>query len=299
VAAMPFALRNELRPLLPIKASRHAPILSWSHDSVLTQSRSGLYFTDLREDLKPSYMSAAEEIQTQGCRNVGLDISFEDHDYLLMAFLNVNQDQPRVSYSGVYNLTALTTRIDHPPPCAIVCFACALNRVKWNQYRGFGGRVSLFGDIALFSAKGRLPNVEEKGESDPDIAPRDLAKLMRQRLTILKAMNSSTEFATVLRDAEEMKRSRPARAHDFLIRLESINETNGDAYKTMLNTTRLRQEADSNTSMSLTERFALRAAATELTNLTAEKIERLEELKKFEDGIRQPSSIETAECIGQ
>lgn len=285
VAALPLALRNELRPLLPVHLSPRSPIVRWSDNSILLRDRTDYYFADLVEDLRQSYISAAEAVRTNGCGRIALDLSFEDADYLFLAFLKTNENQPALSYRGVYNLTQSLADGGQPPPCTVVCFACSGVKRKWAEYRSVGGRASTFGDIAVFSAAGVLPNMERLPYADDQVQMGNIAGEMSRKFERINELNSWPEFAGVLADAEQLGRTHRNWAQEMRIRMESISRTAGDASLIMLHTSRLRTEASEGRQLDIDEREALLAADECLDWLAAEKVERLGELRNEERSI--------------
>ncbi len=288
VAAAPFALRNEMRPLLPLKISLRMPFLSWSHDSILMQPRENFYFSDLRRDLQDSYVAAARSIQAQDCRDIGVDVSFEDVDYPLYALMDVNQDEPKVSYSGVFNQTTSYAPAHSLPPCAVVCFACAGVAEKQDQYRSIGGRFSTFGDLVVFSAAGETPNLAGRPDPESDLSDQELFEQVEQRLDAMKAMNSQLRYAQILRVAEQAKYRWPDKAEDVEVRLESINSMKRDSFTTIFNTAPVRFKVMSNQPVSATEHSALVGAAEAMESLRQERMERLDDLGRFEDDLSKP-----------
>ena len=287
VAAAPFALRNELRPLLPIKISMRKPIMSWTQDSILTQTRTNLYFADLRRDLELPYVSAAKAIQADKCRNVGVDVSFEDVDYPLYALLDVNQMKPMVSYSGVFNQTSSYARADQLAPCAVVCFACAGVQEKRDQYRSIGGRMTLFDDLAIFSAAGELPNPPSAPDSEAALSEADLIAQIQQRLAAIRSMNAKPEYAKILHDAEDAKYRWPGKAKELELRLESINSMTRDAFTTIFNITSIENKVNLGLPVSPPEHAALVGAAEALESLNIERMRRLEDLGRFDGELQR------------
>lgn len=286
LSAAPFALRNELRPLLPVKISMRRPILSWTRDNIFTQTRTELYFADLRQDLRVPYVSAAKAIQAQECRNVGVDVSFEDVDYPLYALLDVNQKKPNVWYSGVFNQTSAYARSDRPAPCAVVCFACAGVREKQDQYRSIGRHFALFGDLVIFSAAGQLSNPPTAPDPEAALSDRDLFAQVRQRLAAIKSMNSRPEYAKILHDAEDARHRWPEKSMELEVRLESINSMTRDAFTTMFNITSIGRRVALNQPISEPEHAALVGAAEALESLNTERMNRLADLGRFESHLR-------------
>jgi 4-amino-4-deoxy-L-arabinose transferase-like glycosyltransferase len=287
VAALPFALRNELRPLLPLRFSAHRPVVQWNDNSILTRDRTAYYFSDLREDMQQSYVGAAEAVRKGRCRNIALDISIEDDDYPFLALLNVNENEPALSYSGVYNLSRSIADTDQPQPCAVVCFACSKVKRKWVQYRAVGGRVSTFGDVAVFSADGHSPNIESAPSTDKETAMPQLASTIQRDFEDIKEKNTSPDFTAVMSRAESLARSDRDRAREMRIGMESVNRTIIDASVIMLYTTRLRREATEGQTLTVDERGALLAADESLRSLNAGKMARLSELRSAEEAAMQ------------
>jgi hypothetical protein len=184
VAAIPLALLNSLRPLVPVKGL-----------SILTTPRVSTYFADSHAYLENSYVSAVKAVGAMPCNSVGVDSSLEDFDYPILALLDTGHSKKQVRYAGVNNLTAAFARPDTPPPCAVICLRCATAPAKWAQYRPIGGKVSLFGELAVFSPDGNLPNTEIFALPEPYEPERILAQLDHYRDSPPVEDLSSTEEA--------------------------------------------------------------------------------------------------------
>jgi len=135
--------------------------------SIWFKTRNDLYFEDFHEDLKDEYVAAANAVRSGSCDAIGLDDSLELYVYPVIALLRVEDGRRRVRYTGVYNSTTKYP-VRQLPPCAVICFACARVPHKWSEYRSVGGRVSIFGDVAVFSHDGYLPNTESTGAAPND-----------------------------------------------------------------------------------------------------------------------------------
>ena len=136
VGAMPYALSNEMRPLLGIRyfhglgADRTPNIFSTTRDR--------LYFGDQHLYLADSYLAAARAAAASGCRNVGLDAFLLHYDYPMLALLRAGIGGPVVHYVGVQNRSAIYERTLAPATCAVVCLGCGLVHQKWKEYAGPG-----------------------------------------------------------------------------------------------------------------------------------------------------------------
>jgi hypothetical protein len=294
-AATPFALRNQLRPILPVHVSRHWPMLRWSGDGVLLSSRSDYYFADLRQDLKESYLSAARTLRKLNCREVGVDVSLQDVDYLLYTFLDANRNNPKLRYMGVYNDTVSLSMESTSQPCGVVCFGCARVAEKWREYRPIGGRVTVTGDIALFGSAGELPNVDAGGDDDRKKLLDDEAKYMEASYREIKAISTWPEFANRLAEADQLARRQPDKAYQLELRENSIYRTANDASTIMLFTERVRSQAEAHQSLTLAGRNAIVAGNESLRHLVDEKIERLRELRAFEEEASKPKAFPEVE----
>ncbi len=160
VAALPLALSNQLRPLL---FAHLAPARLFTRPldrTIWSMSRTSLYFTEQHEDLEDSYAAAATAVRRSACDRIGIDNSLEHYEYPVLALLNPADGRRRVFFTGVYNRSG---RLFSAPasPCAVICFACAHVPEKWREYRPIGGRVSIYGRIAVFSGEGQIPNSEQ------------------------------------------------------------------------------------------------------------------------------------------
>jgi hypothetical protein len=290
-AAMPFALRNQLRPILPVHLSRQWPMIRWSGDGVLLGSRSDYYFADLRQDLKESYLSAARTLRKLNCREVGVDVSLQDVDYLLYAFLDVDRNNLKLRYVGVYNDTAGLSMESTSQPCGVVCFGCARVAEKWREYRPIGGRVTVTGDIALFGSAGELPNVDSGGDDDRKKPLDNEAKYMEASYREIKAISTWPEFANRLTQADQLARKQPDKAYQLELRENAIYRTANDASTIMLFTERVRSQAEAHQGLAPAGRNAIVAGNEALRHLVDEKIERLRELRAFEEEASNPKAL--------
>jgi hypothetical protein len=144
VFALPFALKNDLRPLV---SARAGAVSAYATESVLVQKRDLEYFSDNHKDIAEAWIAAAHAIETAGCRDVGLDAD-NYYTYPMFALLGGGTDR-RVRYVNVDNQTASFEPRGTPPPCAVVCFHCATEPSRLEPY-AFYGAPAVFGDLAIF-----------------------------------------------------------------------------------------------------------------------------------------------------
>jgi hypothetical protein len=149
ISAIPFALFNSLRPLMPFRGI-----------TIFNESRTETYFADSHDYLMDSYISAAEAVKRMPCNSVGVDASLDDFDYPIFSLLGAGHGTRQIRYAEVRNLTSAYARSDTPAPCIIVCLRCANAPAKWAQYKAVGGKASVFGEVAVFGAEGTTPNTE-------------------------------------------------------------------------------------------------------------------------------------------
>jgi 4-amino-4-deoxy-L-arabinose transferase-like glycosyltransferase len=135
LAALPYALSNQKRPLLDI---RYFPGLGDRTPNIFLASRDRLYFGDHHLYLADSYLAAARAVAASGCRDVGLDAFVLHYEYPMLALLHAGVGGPAVRYVGVQNRTAQYARASAPAPCAVICLGCALVHQKWTEYAGPG-----------------------------------------------------------------------------------------------------------------------------------------------------------------
>jgi len=157
--ALPYAAMNRIRSLIPV-----GPLDSIYH------ARSDMYFYDQHKSFIPATLAAADAINHLDCDLIAIDSYVPNpaighspkslYVYPLLALIHAGGRGRRVRYSGVQNPTIrFETGEDRLPACAVICFDCASQPEKWDEYRRIGGRVSLFDYIAIFSSAGVLPNV--------------------------------------------------------------------------------------------------------------------------------------------
>ena len=158
--ALPFALANRTRSLIP-----------WNRVDDVYHPRSLLYFSDGHEEIASANIAAASEVNRLNCGNVAFD-SYAPQPasqlprspksffvYPLFAMIHADGRTRTVWYTGVHNLSTRYAEYEHhPEPCAVVCLECAGIPEKWAEYRGVGGRASVFDYIVVFSAAGQTIN---------------------------------------------------------------------------------------------------------------------------------------------
>jgi hypothetical protein len=158
VFALPFALVNHTRSLIP-----------WSRVDDVYRPRSLLYFNDQHEKAAEANIAAADAVNRLDCGSVGIDSYLKDsaikHSpkslfvYPVLAMIHPDGRTRSVWYTGVNNLTTrYANQAPHPAPCAVICLECAKVPAKWAEYRGVGGRASVFDYIVVFGADGTVPN---------------------------------------------------------------------------------------------------------------------------------------------
>jgi hypothetical protein len=151
LAAMPYVVSNEMRPLLGIRyfhglgADRTPNIFSTTRDR--------LYFGDQHLYLTDSYFAAASAVAASGCQHVALDAFLLHYDYPMLAVLRAGMGGPAVHYVGVQNRSAIYQRTAEPPSCAVVCLGCALVHQKRSQYAGPGILAFQFDRTIVFLRK--------------------------------------------------------------------------------------------------------------------------------------------------
>jgi hypothetical protein len=191
VAVLPYALSNDLRPLLSAQLAPSRFFRDPFAGSIWTIPRYNIYFADLHKNLARSYEEVGNAVLGSACKDVGIDDSLELYDYPLMAFLEVGSGRRRVRYMGVFN-SSLKYRDTGSSPCAVICFACARVPHKWAEYRSFGNRVSIFADTAVFSSSGRIANNEAlQGASVRDrVDSQGIAQAALSHFFTLRDLNS-------------------------------------------------------------------------------------------------------------
>jgi len=159
--ALPCAAMNRIRSLVPIK-----PLDDIYH------ARSEMYFYDQHKTFIPATLAAADAINHQDCSRIAMDSYTPEpiirhspksfYVYPLLALIHVDGRTRSIRYSGVDNLTGrYAAEQDQAPACAVICFDCAHVPQKWDEYRKFGGRASVFDYIVVFSASGATPNLPQ------------------------------------------------------------------------------------------------------------------------------------------
>jgi len=148
VGATPYAVSNEMRPLLGIRYFHG--LRADRTPNIFSTTRDRLYFGDQHLYLTDSYLAAARAVAASGCRNVRLDAFLLHYDYPMLALLRAGMGGPVVHYVGVQNRSAIYERTPEPSPCAVVCLGCALAHQKWREYAGPGVLALQFDRTVVF-----------------------------------------------------------------------------------------------------------------------------------------------------
>jgi 4-amino-4-deoxy-L-arabinose transferase-like glycosyltransferase len=138
--ALPYALRNETRPLLTRSAK----------DSIVTMPRDETYFLDQHRSYATSFIAAADDVSTKECRSIALDANLMHFDYPMFALLSRDKTPRRLTYASVHNATERYRSTTAPQPCVVICLACAQAIEKWQEYRDSEPNPSVFGNIVVF-----------------------------------------------------------------------------------------------------------------------------------------------------
>jgi hypothetical protein len=132
---------NEARPLLRL----HRPRLG-----ILAMQRDQTYFLDRHQDKADSFIAASKATASLRCRSIGLDAKLLHFDYPVFALVGKDNQPRSFSYVAVDNSTEKFRSAQAPPPCAIVCLACAHAAQKWQLYQNEGFQGAVFGDVVVF-----------------------------------------------------------------------------------------------------------------------------------------------------
>jgi 4-amino-4-deoxy-L-arabinose transferase-like glycosyltransferase len=155
IAAMPFAIYNNSRPMISRSwfGLKEAPITS-----IFTESRQKLYFAEY-EYMAGPYISAANAVRRKGCNNIGLDtadenLMLESADYPLFALISPHINGPTIRYSGVENLSSKYARdIDGRQRCVVLCVRCRNDARRLNLYASSLPAEESYGDLIVFSSQ--------------------------------------------------------------------------------------------------------------------------------------------------
>jgi hypothetical protein len=146
VLSLPYALSNNLRPLVPGRARANE---FYPHQSVLQRPREVSYFADGHDHLAASWIAAARAVDATGCRDVGIDAS-DLYTYPMFALLGAGVTR-QVRYMNITNLTRVYAHPNEPSPCAVVCLYCGDPKAKQQSY-GSIGSPSRFGEVVTWLA---------------------------------------------------------------------------------------------------------------------------------------------------
>jgi hypothetical protein len=206
VAAIPFVLLNSLRPLVPLV-----------YPSVLRDSRQNSYFSDSHQWWADSYSSTAKFVLGGSCNHIGLDTSLEDFDYPLLVLLGAGHGNRDIHYADVRNLTAQYVRPESQPPCVVICLRCAKAPTKWAEYHNVGGRVSVFGEAAVFSPDGNQPNTETS-----DLPDRSQAETMLDQLNRYRESPRPMDFSELDARIRRAAHDRPEKGNELRGRMNAL-----------------------------------------------------------------------------
>ncbi len=163
VAALPFLLANDLRPLIPL-----------AKPSILATSRARQYFSANPVD-EADYVRAAEMVQASGCGYVGLDLESNSYEYPWLMWLRGHDRL--IVHTSVRNGSS---RLDDPRrgrPCMVICVNCAEDRGRQAQYLGRGYTSRTIGKVVLFGALPDGARSFEERESTSVLPPGGVARV--------------------------------------------------------------------------------------------------------------------------
>jgi hypothetical protein len=145
--ALPFALSNHVRPMV-----------FGGMFNIFSQERRTLYFADYRDlELLDAYRTVTSLVNSQGCQHVGLDATFFNLEYPLLAWLDVDRGTRSVTHVGVQNVSARYGKMDRGiKPCAVICPYCVTATEKWARYAASVGPGTIVGNIVVFRASEKL-----------------------------------------------------------------------------------------------------------------------------------------------
>ena len=146
--------------------------------SVITSPRDRTYFFDHHWDSADSFIQAAKAVSGKSCDSIGIDANENHFEYPMMALLNQDGRQRRISYVGVHNATVAYKHSDQTSPCTVVCLGCALKKEQ-EQYQKQFRSMETFGDILVFSdpvpadtisaIAPTLPGMQKRQPSQPQV----------------------------------------------------------------------------------------------------------------------------------
>lgn len=125
------------------------PLLGRSY-SVIKDSRDKTYFFDHHFEFADSFIDAAKAAVGKDCNSIGIDGNLMHFEYPMMALLNKDGKQRRLTYVSVKNPTA-EYKTDAAAPCTVVCLNCAHSQEKLEEYQGQFQSAETYGDIMVFA----------------------------------------------------------------------------------------------------------------------------------------------------
>jgi hypothetical protein len=139
VAVSPDLLENALRPL------------AFSGGSVLASSRLDQYFAD-RRDLEAPALEAVSAAESNGCRQVALDLTAGRYEYPLLVLLGEADGNKPILLGHIPNDSSRYANGLGPIPCAVICTECASAPEQQRAYLAEGREPSRFGNIVVYGS---------------------------------------------------------------------------------------------------------------------------------------------------
>ena len=200
LGALPYALSNEMRPLLSVRYLHG--FRSDRTPDIFSTTRERLYFGDQHLYLADSYLAVAHAIAASGCRDVGLDAFVLHYDYPMLALLRAGMGGPTVRYIHVRNRSAVYGNALNAHPCAVICLGCALVHQKWNEYSGLGvAPVRFDRNVIFFDSSFRTAH---RSDGNEQAAPGPAA-LSVSTLTNLVSAHTDSAICNLLPDQAVQK----------------------------------------------------------------------------------------------
>jgi hypothetical protein len=141
---------------------------------------------------------------------------------------------------GVHNITARYVQGNpNDVPCTVICLGCAGVPQKWTEYRGLGGRASVFGDIVVFDAYGDVANTNV---SHPRQNPseRFLAEQMNRNYQALRTVDLAPIVASYQRAGQEW----PTEKTESVERIFGLYDIRWQAQELMEHTAPMRENVE-------------------------------------------------------
>jgi 4-amino-4-deoxy-L-arabinose transferase-like glycosyltransferase len=118
--------------------------------SIMTSPRERTYLFDNHWFYADSYIQTADAVERKECNSIGIDANVLHYEYPMMALVNLDGKQRKLSYVAVHNSTARYKQASVPEPCVVICLDCAASKEK-EQFQQQFQTMETYGGMLVFS----------------------------------------------------------------------------------------------------------------------------------------------------